>query len=66
MKDQIQLTDTEKFLISYYRTPSVSSWLRTDAADGGYLTASVFFIMLYLTRDDVASGVITLLRSSTA
>jgi hypothetical protein len=58
MKDQIQFTDTEKFLVSYFRTPSVSSWSRTLAVDGGYLTASVFFIVLHLTRDDVAWGVV--------
>ena len=58
MKDPIQFTDTEKFLVSYYQTPSVSSWSRTLAADGGYLTASVFFIVLHLTRDDVAWGVV--------
>ena len=58
MKDQIQFTDTEKFLVSYYRTRSVSNWTRTLATDGGYLTASVFFIVLHLTRDDVAWGVV--------
>ena len=58
MKDQIQFTDTEKFLISYYRTPSVSSWSRTLATDGAYLTASVFFIALQITREDVAWGIV--------
>lgn len=58
MKDPIQFTDTEKFLISYYRAPSVSSWSRTLAVDGGYLTASVVFIAVHLTRDDVAWGVL--------
>jgi hypothetical protein len=57
MKDQIPFTDTEKFIITYYRTPSVSNWSRTLAVDGGYLTASVFFFVLHLTRDDVAWGV---------
>jgi len=41
MKDPIPFKDTERFLISYYRTPSVSSWSRTLAADGAYLTISV-------------------------
>jgi hypothetical protein len=58
MKDQIPFTDTEKFIISYHRTPSVSSWSRTLAVDGGYLTASVFFIVLYLTRGDAAWGIV--------
>ena len=58
MKDPIQFTDTERFLITYYRTPSVSSWSRTLAADGAYLTISVLFIAFHLTGEDAAWGVI--------
>jgi hypothetical protein len=56
MKDPIPFTDTERFLVSYYRTPSVSSWHRTLAADGGYLTASAFLVALYLNGFDAGWG----------
>jgi hypothetical protein len=58
MKEPIQFTDTEQFLISYYRTPSVSSWWRTLAADGGYLGASALFIALHLRGEDAALGAV--------
>jgi hypothetical protein len=56
MKDPIQFTDRERFLISYYRAPSVSSWSRTLAYDASYAVVSVLFIALYLTREDAAWG----------
>ena len=58
MKDPIQFNETEQFLVSYYRTPSVSGWLQTLAAEGGYLTASILFISIYISKDDSAWGVL--------
>lgn len=56
MKEPIPFTDTERFLINYYRTPSLTSWQRTLVSDGGYLTASVVFIAIYLNNLDAGWG----------
>lgn len=58
MKDPIPFTETEQYLINYYRAPSVSSWRGTLVSDGAYLTISVLFLGFYLTGKDVTWGVI--------
>ena len=58
MKEPIQFTQIEQFLITYYRTPSVSSWVRTLAADGGYLAASLFFIAFHFRGEDAVWGIV--------
>jgi hypothetical protein len=58
MNEPIQFSDTEKYLIAYYRAPSVSTWWRTLTTDGAYLAASLVFVGLHFTGEDVALGMI--------
>lgn len=56
MKESIEFTDTERVLISYYRSPSLSSWSRAAAHDGIYLLISLGFIIAQLVKGDFAFG----------
>lgn len=58
MKEPIEFTDRERFVLSYYRDPHLSSWSRHATMDGIYLGTSIFFVVLYLVQQDVAWGVI--------
>ena len=46
MKEPIEFTDRERFVLSYYRDPHLSSWSRHAAMDGIYLGTSIFFVVL--------------------
>lgn len=56
MKEPIEFTNREQFLLSYYRDPELSNWSRHVILDGIYLVLSVFFIWLYVTGQDVGWG----------
>jgi len=56
MKESIEFTDTERLLISYYRSPDLSSWSRNATHDGIYILVSIGFIIAQLTTDNVAFG----------
>lgn len=58
MKEPIPFTDIERYLVSYYQTPAVSSWQRTLAVDAGYLVASAGFIVSYLNGGDFGWGIV--------
>ena len=58
MKEPIQFTDTEKYLIAYYQTPSVSAWWRSLLSDGSYIAVSAFFVGLHFKGEDVAFALI--------
>jgi len=56
MKEPIEFTNREQFLLSYYREPPLSSWSRHVILDGIYVVLSFFFVWLYMTGDDVGWG----------
>ena len=56
MKEPIEFTNREQFLISYYRDPELSSWSRHFVFDGICLVLSAFLVWLYVTGNDVGWG----------
>lgn len=58
MKEPIEFSDRERFVLSYYRDAHLSSWSRYAVLDGTYLGVSVVFMALYLAQQDVAWGVV--------
>jgi hypothetical protein len=58
MKEPIEFTDRERFVLSYYRDPQLSSWSRHAVLDGIYLGTSIFFVVLFLVQQDMAWGLI--------
>jgi hypothetical protein len=56
MKEPIEFTDGERFLISYYRDQQLSNWARHVVHDGLYIVLSIAGVALYLTQQDVAWG----------
>jgi hypothetical protein len=56
MKEPIEFTDRERFVLSYYRDPQLSSWSSHVVREGIYVIFSVIFITLYLTQQDAGWG----------
>jgi hypothetical protein len=58
MKEPIPFTETEHFLIHYYRAPSVSGWRETLAYDGACLTISALFVAMTLAgKEETWAGI---------
>ena len=58
MKEPIEFTDRERFILSYYRDPQLSSWSRDLVLAGICLAASVLFVVLYWREHVLAWGLI--------
>lgn len=56
MKDTIDFTDRERFVLAYFRNAGLSSWKRRCAIEGALILLSLFCIALYLTQHDVGWG----------
>jgi hypothetical protein len=57
MKESIPFTDEERLLASYYKTPSLSHWRRGVGFQLVQLCVSLFFISLFVVREETAWGV---------
>jgi hypothetical protein len=58
MKEPIDFSDRERFVLSYYRDPSLSSWSRHAAFDIICVSSSLLFIVLFAVYQDVAWGLV--------
>ncbi|HEY4283182.1 MAG TPA: hypothetical protein VGM62_08960 [Chthoniobacterales bacterium] len=52
MQDLIQFTDRERFILSYYRDPRLSSWRRYASFHGSLLLISALFLVLAFIQHD--------------
>ena len=58
MKDPIEFSDKEQFILSYYRDPQLSSWGRHVVLEGIYLGASILCAILYFAQQDLVWGLV--------
>jgi hypothetical protein len=54
MKDLVDLTDRERFVLSYYRDPSLASWQRYAILQGVLVVVSLAFFVLAIIQHDRA------------
>ncbi len=54
MPDLIEFTDRERFVLSYYRDPRLSSWQRFALLQGTWLIVSAVFLGLAFAQHDYA------------
>ncbi len=58
MQEPIEFTDRERFVLSYYRDPRLSSWQRFALLQGAWLVVSAVFLMLAFRQEDHAWAVV--------
>ena len=58
MHHVIDFTDRERFVLSYYRDPRLSSWQRFALLQGAWLIVSMIFLILAVRQGDQAWAIV--------
>ena len=61
MKDLIDFTDRERFVLSYYRDPGLARWQRHAMLNGALIAVSLALLVFGLLRDDRAWALVAYL-----